>query len=45
MGFERDWFRLPGGYECVIAYRATHCLQAEVYTPSGVRLVEIGIAE
>lgn len=40
-----DRFALPGGYECVITYRAAHCLQAEVYTPAGVRLVEIGIAD
>ena len=42
---ESDRFGLPGGYECVITYRATHCLQAEVYTPYGVRLIEIGIAD
>lgn len=40
-----DRFELPDGYECVITYRATHCLQAEVYTPTGVRLVEIGVAD
>ena len=40
-----DRFPLPGGYECVVTYRATHCLQAEVYTSTGVRLVEIGIAD
>lgn len=40
-----DRFALPGGCECVVTYRATHCLQAEVYTASGVRLVEIGIAD
>lgn len=46
----REWIKsdlihLPGEYECVITYRATHCLQAELYTPTGVRLVEIGIAD
>jgi hypothetical protein len=45
----REWLKsdamdLPGGYRCVILYRSEHCLQAEVYTQQGVRLVVIGVA-
>lgn len=40
-----DRFDLPGGYECVITYRATHCIQAEVYTPAAVRLIQFGVAD
>ncbi len=39
-----DLMELPGGYRCVVMYRSGHCLQAEVHTPAGVRLVAIGIA-
>lgn len=40
----RDAFDLPGGYRCVVVYRSEKCLQAEVYTGSGVRLVVLGVA-
>ncbi|HVW10884.1 MAG TPA: hypothetical protein VHC90_19995 [Bryobacteraceae bacterium] len=45
----REWlkseaFDLPMGYRCVIVYRSEHCLEAEVYTGNGQRLVRIGVA-
>lgn len=40
-----DAFDLPGGYRCVLTYRAAHCIEAEVYTPAGVRLVRLGVAD
>jgi hypothetical protein len=39
-----DLIKLPGGYSCIVMYRSGHCLQAEVHTPGGVRLVVIGVA-
>ncbi len=41
----RQEFALPiPGYTCRIIDRSAHCLDAEVYTPSSVRLVRIGVA-
>jgi hypothetical protein len=37
-------FDLPGGYRCNINNRSEKCLQAEVLTPSGIRLCVIGVA-
>ena len=40
-----DAFDLPGGYRCVLVQRSARCIEAEVYTPGGVRLIRIGVAD
>lgn len=45
----REWlakeqFPLPGGYQCRIVARSTHCLEAAVYTPSLLPWIRIGVA-
>ena len=41
---EANQFVLPGGAECRVVWRVQHCLEVEVYTTLGNRLVRIGIA-
>ena len=42
---QADRFTVLPGYQYVISHRTTHCLEGEVVTDAGIRLVSIGLSD